>query len=437
MARLAYNSLEFWTTHAPYSSATLLNKRYPRESGGLSVDGWYHTITRAKRSWPDLAWAESVTGRKLPAPDVWPPALYDNGVEAPADVPATVELTTAEKIDRDREVKRLKQDVSQLRAKLDASYTDSEIEERICAHIDRCIPALNPAPIPQRYPKSGNTAETAVALFSDYHIGEVVDYEGTGGLNAYNREIFETRLTYHTHAIASICRDKLTGYEIDELVIIGLGDMVSGIIHDELVETSDGDLMDWLIDGSNALAHAFRHLAAEFPAVRIEWHYGNHGRTTQKPRFKRRWVNYDYLLGHMISRELRDQPNITFTNHKSFWSLVPVQGHNILALHGDNIKGWNGIPLYGVNRAVGNLTALLSQKQKSFDLVTIGHFHQSALLERMDCDVVLNGSAIGGNEFSYGALFAGNKPRQTLFGVHPKRGKTWLYQLDLSEADNV
>jgi hypothetical protein len=48
---------------------------------------------------------------------------------------------------------------------------------------------------------------------------------------------------------------------------------------------------------------------------------------------------------------------------------------------------------------------------------------------------VLNGSMIGGNEFSYGALFSGNKPRQVIYGMHPERGKTWSYAVDLSNGD--
>jgi hypothetical protein len=210
--------------------------------------------------------------------------------------------------------------------------------------------------------------------------------------------------------------------------------MVSGIIHEELVETSDGTLMDWLIDGARLFAAAFRQLAAEFPSVRVEWHFGNHGRVTQKVRYKRRWVNFDYLLGHMIALHLADQPNISFRNHKSFWSLCEVQGTHMLNLHGDNIRGWQGIPYYGINRAVGNLSALLKGRH-SFDVVNLGHFHQSGLLERMDCDVVINGSAIGGNEFSIGALFASSKPRQMLYGMHPERGRTWQYAVDLSHGD--
>jgi hypothetical protein len=369
-------------------------------------------------------------------PDGWPEMQERVGVPETAEKSApAVELTTEEKVARDREVAKLKAALHESRAKYGEANREAELEERICEAIDRRIAAYAPVPVPTLAPRSSGRPESVVALMSDYHIGEVVSFEETGGLNAYDFDVFMRRYQYHIDAIGGICFGKLTGYDFPELVIAGLGDMVSGIIHDELVETSDSTLMDWLIDGSHIIAQGIRQLAAEFPSIRVEWHFGNHGRVTQKPRFKRRWVNYDYLLGHMISVELRDQANVTFTNHKSFWSLTDVQGHGILCLHGDNIKGWSGIPLYGVNRAVSNLAALLGQQRQRFDTVCLGHFHQTALLERIDADVVLNGSGIGGNEYSYGALFAGNRPRQVLFGVHPDRGRTWQYAVDLSNGD--
>jgi hypothetical protein len=347
-----------------------------------------------------------------------------------------IELTTEEKIERDKTINRLMRRVEELQAKYDEALRGNEIEDRMCSAIDSRIPSMPPVPLPSFKRASKHRPETAVMLVSDYHIGEYVSGEETGGINHYDFDTFARRWQYHVDSVGGICFGKLTGYDLPRLSLVGLGDMVSGTIHDELVETSDSTLMDWLIDGSSILAQGIRQLAAEFGEVKIDWHFGNHGRVTQKPRFKRRWVNYDYLLGHMISLHLAAQSNVTFVNHKSFWSLVDMEGFNLLNLHGDNIRGWNGIPAYGINRAVSNLTALLNSRQQRFQVVNLAHFHQTALLERTDCDVVLNGSGIGANEFSIGALFAGAKPRQVLYGMHPEKGRTWQYAIDLSDGDS-
>jgi hypothetical protein len=348
-------------------------------------------------------------------------------------MPLVPAATPESRADRDVLVERLRSEKADVDAKYAAVLCDRVLEDRIVTAIDERVPALPAVDVPPLSHRTPGRSETVVALVSDYHIGEVVSHEETGGLNAYDFDVFCRRWQYHVDSIGGICFGKLTGYDLNTLQVVALGDMVSGIIHEELVETSDGTLMDWLIDGSYVLAQGIRSLASEFPEVRVDWHFGNHGRVTQKPRYKRRWVNYDYLLGHMVARELRDQSNITFTNHKSFWSLIDVQGRPVLNLHGDNIRGWGGIPLYGVNRAVSNLSALLSSQRRRFEVVNLGH--QTALLERTDADVVLNGSGIGGNEYSYGALFAGNKPRQVMYGMHPERGRTWQYAMDLTHGD--
>ena len=394
--------------------------------GGVGMKGWNERRLRGIQLYGDtVKFGKLAQGRK---PTHAPPAA--ERLTTPA-----VELTTEEKIERDARLRHVRTELHDLKARYAEAHEDADIETRLCAAVDARIPALLEVPSPSFTPRNPGRPESVVALVSDYHIGECVDFEETGGLNHYDFDTFMRRWQYHVDSIGGVCFGKLTGYDFPELVICALGDMVSGIIHEELVETSDGTLMDWLIDGSYVLAQGIRQLAAEFPTVRVEWHFGNHGRVTQKPRYKRRWVNYDYLLGHMIELQLSGQSNVTFLNHRSFWSLAEVQGHHLLNLHGDNIRGWGGIPLYGVNRAVANLTALLNSQRKRFDVVNLGHFHQTALLERTDADVILNGSAIGGNEFSYGALFAGNKPRQVLYGMHPERGRTWQYALGLEAGD--
>lgn len=420
-------SVPYWKTRAWWETGDPPNYRLGRQQlverhGDVTSVTWGYRREQArkldsKEGW-GLDWAALTVGR-----------------HAQGDIKEPEPLDIEECVQHDSEIARLQSRVTELKTKYEHAMADKHIEDMICERITEHIPLLPKVKAPTFVPRKGGKPEDVVALFSDYHIGEVVSQEETGGLNAYDFDIFSRRLQYHVDSIGGICFGKLTGYDFPVLHVLGLGDMVSGLIHDELVETADGTIMDWLIDGAYLFAQAFRQLAKEFPSVNIEWHFGNHGRLTGKVRYKRRWVNFDYLLGHMIELHLSNQPNITFSNQKSFWSLVEVQNHHILALHGDNIRGWQGIPWYGINRAVGNLSALLAKTHPPFDLVTMAHFHQTGLLERMDCDVLINGSAIGGNEYSYGALFAGSRPRQTMFGVHPERGKTWQYDIDLAPGD--
>lgn len=433
--RIAGRSREFWERFCAYP-VWWLAETYPKALGGYSRQGWSTNMVDARATFPDLPWPPKPGhGYKPQAPDApYPEPVYVDELDVPE---SGQPLTTEQAVERDAEVKRLRARVADLDKKYSSAHDDNDLITRLTEAMDSRIPAMPRIPVtPKLKRHAKGKPESVVALLSDAHIGERVDLEETGGLSHYDFETFTRRYQYHVDGIGGICLGKLMGYDFSELRVVALGDMVSGIIHDELVETSDGTLMDWLIDGSSVIAQGLRQLAAEFPKVAVDWHFGNHGRVTQKPRFKRRWVNYDYLMGHMVSLHLADQRNITFTNHKSFWSLIDVQGRSLLNLHGDNIKGWNGLPVYGINRAIGNLESLLAQRNHRFELVNLAHFHQTGLLERMTCDVMLNGSIIGANEFSIGALFAGAKPRQVMYGVHPDRGQTWVYRLDLSGEED-
>lgn len=343
-------------------------------------------------------------------------------------------MTTEEKVSVDREVARLREKLSSVESKYREAIRDHLIEDRLLQAVESKIPTLPPAPIQKIALKVGGSPETVVALMSDFHIGEVVSGEETGGLAWYDFSTFVSRYQHYIDSITSICFAKLTGYSLPRLQIFMLGDMVSGIIHEELVETAEGTIMEWLLDGAHVIAQGLRDLAANFEDVTVVCVVGNHGRLQKQYRFKKKYANYDYLLYRILALELADQPNITFEIPKSFWALHEVEGRQFLLLHGDNIKSWAGIPWYGIERACSRLTNLLASQRKFFDYACLGHFHSTGSLDRVHGELLLNGSMVGGNEYSIGALFTSNQPKQTIFGVHPEKGKTWSYGIDLSAA---
>jgi len=422
----------FWKTKEWWADNCHLGATQLSDKFGGPAPTWSHRLKTArqidKRDRWGLAWALITRGSN----PISPP---DEAVTPPRCDNCT--MTVTERVEKDREVRRLGERVRDAEAKYNEAIRGGEVEDRIIATMERKVPLLAPVQSPAPTPRQGaRSEETVVALISDYHIGEVVSAEETGGLAHYDFDTFMRRFTYHIDSIGGICFGKLTGYKLPRLHIAMLGDMISGIIHEELVETAEGTIMEWVIDGAHVIAQGIRQLASEFESVQIDCVVGNHGRMSKQIRFKQRYVNWDYLCYHFIRLELADQHNVTFNIPKSFYMLSQVEGHGMLLLHGDNIKSWNGVPWYGINRAVTNLSALLHAQKRTFDIVNLGHFHNAGTLDRIDSELILNGSAVGGNEFSIGALFASNQPRQVLYGVHPDRGRTWQYALDLSHGDD-
>lgn len=401
------------------------------DHGEVGRRGWHDRRARARQLFAgEVNFVELKSGHKradckLPPPD---PALVGSLPE-----PA-IELTTDEKVAIDREVMQLRAKLSDLQSRYDAANREHTVEAKLLDAFEGKVGRLPAVPAPGRkaVAAGGGLPETVVALFSDAHIGEVVSGEEMNGLAWYDFTTFAARYQHFVDSITSICFGKLTGYTLNDLEVFMLGDMVSGIIHEELVETAEGTVMEWLLDGAHVVAQGLRDLATRFSSVKVRCVVGNHGRLTKQVRFKKRYVNYDYLFYHLLRLELADQENITFDIPKSFWHLVEVEGHTFLLLHGDNIKSWNGIPWYGIERAMLRLTTLLASQRRFFDYACVAHFHNAGALDRVNGELILNGSLPGGNEFSIGALFASTMPRQVIFGVHPEHGKTWSYGIDLS-----
>ena len=333
-----------------------------------------------------------------------------------------------------KEITYFKAENKLLLGKLKRSQLESDLTDKLLnVFVDyiTAIPSVKASDIIGVSRSGKRVKETPVLLYSDAHIGEVVDLKQTGGLSSYDFKEFVKRNQYLNNVVLDLLINKLQGYSFDTLEIHMLGDMVSGIIHEELTETGDGTIIEWLLNGAYIVAQMLMSYAKHFKEVNVTCIYGNHGRMKKKPSFKNRYVNFDYIFYHVVSLYCMNQGNINFAIPKSFWFSKKVEDFNVLMLHGDNIKSWNGIPWYGIERALAKLNELLQSLDYSVNIAEFGHFHNAAFLDRVNGEVFINGSFKGGDEYSIGKMFVSNSPRQLLYGVHKDIGVTWDYKVKL------
>ena len=125
---------------------------------------------------------------------------------------------------------------------------------------------------------------------------------------------------------------------------------------------------------------------------------------------------YGYIVGFIAKQITSLQPNVTFNMHMGLEELITVQGFNYLLTHGHQIKGWAGIPYYGVERKVAKESVARMQLPNSrFRKMLIGHFHTPVEAPQY----IINGSLTGTTEFDHGCGRYG-PPCQRAFYVHPK-----------------
>ena len=330
------------------------------------------------------------------------------------------------------QITKLQTEISRLREML--SFQEAMVS--IAKSNLKALPNIQ-APKPRKKEKEHNVSEIANLLLSDLHIGEIVRASETGNINSYDFNIFSKRLEQLAESIISI-KYKMQGYNLEHLEIHALGDFITGIIHDELVQNSDDTIVEWLFNGALIVSQFLSDLLAEFGTIHFTGVVGNHGRMTQKKYFKRKYVNWDYIFYQIVALMMANNNRITFTIPESFWTIREVGGRKLLLLHGDSIKSWMGIPWYGIQRTVYKLTELLNSNSQFFDDVCIGHFHNTGTLTRTKGKILLNGSLVGGDEFSIGAMFTSCEPMQLFFGINPKhKRRTWEFPINLSDTNKA
>jgi len=343
-----------------------------------------------------------------------------------------------QKVKADVEKTKLQQKLREVDRKYKMIVREESISDKMIRVLKDEARALPKVDVMWEPPSQKVTQETAVLLFSDPHIGEIVDKDVVCGFGEYDFAMFNKRLKFLARSIRSIIVRKLTGYKIDKLCIFELGDMVSGRIHDELIENSE-DIIFQIMNGAFVTAQFVLELAQMFPEIEIDGVPGNHGRLAQKKYYKKRYTNWDFVFYQFLGMFLANNPRIKCNFPKSFFIIKKVRGWTFLLIHGDSIRGWMGIPWYGIERMMWKLGDLLKDKGIKIDYRVLGHFHNTGELDRASGEIIINGSMIGGTEYSLMSMGEFNRPTQLFFGVHTEIGVTWRYplRLDLKGVEEV
>lgn len=346
----------------------------------------------------------------------------------------TKETSPAHTISILSEIEKLKARSSYLQKMNKMLLREIETKNLIAETIENTIKALEPAPYIKPQIPRHSTVESAVAVFSCWHIGETVDPKQVNFLNEYNMDIFIKRLQYLTDKIIKFTTENMKSHRFDEIVLLFTGDMVSGIIHDELIETNNLTITEQAMIGAYVTAQAVREIASVFPKVRVLGVVGNHGRISSKKYYKNKQVtSWDYVFYYTLKLLLSKQSNIEFLLPQSAIAGIEIKGHKFLVFHGDQIRGWAGIPFYGLNRTTTRFMQIFSAQSEFYRYFVTSHYHTKASIQAGYGEQILNGSLKGTDEYSIASGLS-NDPYQLLFGVHEKYGKTWELNINTKFA---
>lgn len=330
-------------------------------------------------------------------------------IPAPIFVPQMIEQ--AEKRD---ETARLRQQVDDLVEQL----RDAERRQGI---FDVLSSNHEPPRIMRRERASGLREMTGVVLASDWHVEETVEAESVAFVNEYNLDIAARRVDRFFQAIVWNVLHERADKQIvirDLLLWLG-GDLITGYIHDELVESnalSPTQTILWLFP---RLCDGIRFLLDELDleSITLPCSPGNHGRTTEKRRISTGYANsYEWLMFNFLKNEFRADKRVIFEVTHSAHQYVQVYDFMLHFHHGDELR-YNG--------GIGGLAIPYMKALGPWDLMKrsdyhhIGHFHQLSDFGR----AMVNGSLIGFNAFAQSIRANPEAPQQMMYLLDSKRGK--------------
>lgn len=268
-------------------------------------------------------------------------------------------------------------------------------------------------------------------ILSDVHVGECHSYEETGGLSEYNVDVFKQRAESFKDKVLDITDRHRHMYDLPELHIFSLGDMVAGMNEagQWSYEYLDLNIYEQVMQAFSTFRNIIATWAKHFKKVNFYGIFGNHGRVGKRG-IEKVFVNWDRICYDFLQTSLSEYDNIEWHIPKSWWLMPKILNYNFYLCHGDGIKSSMGIPFYGVERAERNIVSML--KNEKIDYFLLGHFHSPAELQTNNGRILMNGSWMGGDMFSIRDLRRMDRPEQKMFGIHEKRGITWMYNIDLA-----
>ncbi len=279
--------------------------------------------------------------------------------------------------------------------------------------------------------KLNDSKASAIFKLSDLHCGEVVVGSEVNYANEYNSSVMVKRLDRIFYYLVYYCKK----FNIKDLYIESIGDLISGSIHDELIRTNEFTDVDAVFFLQDYLIKKLLEIESNFDSITVDFLVGNHGRLSQKPQYKTSAkLNWEYVLSknienifNILQKDTDEKDRkIKINIFDSLFIVKKIEGRSFLITHGHFMTGagtggFAGLPYYSLAMSTAKMYGVLEQigaSHEQFDDVLIGHLHTTGEMPMFNGGVLyINGCIVGTNEFSLYKMKSVAKVEQTLLLV--------------------
>lgn len=316
-------------------------------------------------------------------------------------------------------------------AKREAKSLLAELEK--AREVATALETLSAQPLPpiqRRELGSGLREATAVALASDWHLEEMVAPSNDTFGNAFNLSIGDLRVSRYFSAIEWAIRHSQSAFKIRDLVLWPGGDLTTGQLHDENLETGQLAPLEAMLRVQSLFVAGVRMLLdSDIGLERIDMpcSYGNHGRFTKRMRAGTgAGHNSDWLMYQNMAAIFADEPRVNIYADKAEHQFHTVYDYRLHFHHGHRVNYGGGVG--GITIPVNKATSQWD-KVRSCHYHHYGHFHQY-----IDTgSTIVNGSLIGFNAYAMSIKATPEVPQQAFYLLDSKRGKSTRMPLWVSD----
>lgn len=274
------------------------------------------------------------------------------------------------------------------------NYADARIEQKL-DYLEQVIKETGRRKFNSNYSYPVSvTNETMVVCLSDLHIG--AEYNSMWG--KYNSDIAERRLAEYCSEVKSIGKR----HNVNNVVVLGIGDLISGSIHKSIQVTNRETVIEQIILASEYISEFIGELCKNF-SVRFVNVSGNHSRIDKKDDALKD-ERLDKLIGWYVDKSLSHLDNFEYIENKdTSLGEVDVCGQKYWVVHGD-YDPFN-------KQGLANLVLAMGYKPSG---VFCGHMHSAAMDDISDIKFIRSGSFGGsGDDYTIEKRLTG-KPSQTV-----------------------
>ena len=317
------------------------------------------------------------------------------------------------------ENKQLEKEVRKLTRQLEDSQA---VEELVISRVEDAMKNISWSPTIKKYvpdKRKLSNKETCVIHISDTQIGKRT--------KSYDSVVAATRMRKMGEKVLKLTRNRRTGAKVEKCVVMVGGDIVEGeTIFPHQSWLVDNDLWGQAIKvAPKILSDFIIKMANNFASVEVYSVPGNHGRSQPKNSGASPRTNFDMISTAitrlMVNNVVKD--NIKWdVDHDSFYRIVPVEGNNILLIHGDQISGGGGLggyPLTGLARKVAGWNGSIPDKWK---YIFLGHFHRPMSGVIQDKMFFGNGTTESDNDWALEVIGDAGRPCQRVVFFNKEHG---------------